>query len=72
MKLKPLMNLLSYLRVFQMLTEEKIIVEEIKVQEFKHKVLIQVDRREVQRPAYTIILQDIVSIFAERNILKSC
>lgn len=45
-------------------------VEKMEVQEIKDMVLIAVDKGEVQRPAYTFMLQDIVSLFVEKNFLK--
>lgn len=45
--------------------------KEMKVREIKDVPLILVDKEEIQRPAHTIILQDIVSLPVGKNILKS-
>lgn len=47
-------------------------VEEIEIQKVDILVLIQVDKGEVQSPTYTIILQNIISLFTRRNIIRSC
>ena len=43
----------------------------MEIREIEDVALILVDRGEIQRPAHIVMLQDIVSLFAGRNILKS-
>lgn len=72
MKLTLPISLLPYLLNFQILTEEKIVmVKEIEVQETKNVVLIPINQREVQKPTYIVMLQDIVSLPTQKNILRN-
>lgn len=65
------MNLLFDLPIPQMLAGQKAIVKKIEAQEFENVMFTQVDIEKVQRPAHTIILQEILSLFSGKNILKN-
>ena len=71
MKLILLINLPPYLPVFQMLAGERAIAKEIEIREIKNVDFILLDKEEVQRSAHIVIFQDIVSLFAGRNIPRN-
>lgn len=50
--------------------EELVMIEVMEVRKTENVMFIPMDRGEVQRPAYIVILQDIVSLPAEKNLLK--
>ena len=54
-----------------MLAGERAMAEEMEVREIEDVDLIPLDKEEVQRPAHTVMLQDIVNLLARRNILRN-
>ena len=65
------MNLLFYLPVFQMLAGEKAMAKEIKVQKIEDVDFIPLNKEKIQKSIYIVILQDIISLSARRNIPKN-
>ena len=54
-----------------MLAGKRAMAKEMEVREIEDVDLIPLDKEKVQRPAHTVMLQDIVSLLAGRNILRN-
>ena len=71
MKLVVLMNLLPNLPVPRKLAGKRAMAKEIEVREIEDVDLIPLDKKKVQKPAHTVMLQVIVSLPAGKNIMRN-
>lgn len=55
-----------------MLAGKKAIMKEIEIWEIKDVAFTLVNKREIERPAYIIMFQDMMSQTTRKNTLRSC